>query len=124
MSEQTKLFTPDQQQFMKSLKGWDCYWGNPLEGEEGIYVNFVCTKHRGDFDTTREFTVSSFSDLQKQVKEDYENFDPDSETMLWVGEDGHGINGAPYHISDIVSEFEELDKELGELADQLATFKE
>lgn len=32
------------------------------------------------------------------------NFDVDYETSLWIGKDGHGANGAPYHIKDILEE--------------------
>lgn len=28
----------------------------------------------------------------------------DYETSLWIGKDGHGANGAPYHIKDILEE--------------------
>ena len=41
------------------------------------------------------------------MKRYYEDFDPDYEAYLWIGDDGHGRNGAPYHIKDIVSDMEE-----------------
>ena len=39
----------------------------------------------------------------------YECFDPDEEAYLWIGEDGHGRNGAPYHIRDIVADMEDAE---------------
>lgn len=36
----------------------------------------------------------------------YEGFDPDEEAYLWIGDDGHGRNGAPYHVRDIVADME------------------
>ena len=39
--------------------------------------------------------------LIKSVREYYENYDPDEEAYLWIGDDGHGKNGAPYRISDM-----------------------
>jgi len=40
----------------------------------------------------------------------YDNYDADYETSLWIGEDGHGKNGAPYHIKDIVEDMEAAEK--------------
>lgn len=34
------------------------------------------------------------------------DIDVDYETYLWLGNDGHGKNGAPYHIKDILSDVE------------------
>ena len=39
--------------------------------------------------------VRDFDDLCKKVQESYEGFDPDYETFLWIGPNGHGTNGAP-----------------------------
>ena len=38
--------------------------------------------------------------LEKYLK----NFDVAYETSVWIGKDGHGVNGAPYHIKDILEE--------------------
>ena len=38
------------------------------------------------------------------IHEYYENFDVDEEAYIWIGSDGHGKNGAPYHIADIVKD--------------------
>ena len=35
-----------------------------------------------------------------------DGFDPDSEAYLWLGPDGHGKNGAPYSMKDIVEDME------------------
>lgn len=47
------------------------------------------------------------------------NFDPDYEAYLWIGDDGHGRNGAPYHIKDIVSDMEEAEEQIYELLQAL-----
>lgn len=49
------------------------------------------------------------------MKRYYEDFDPDYEAYLWIGDDGHGRNGAPYHIKDIVSDMEEAEEQIYEL---------
>ena len=47
------------------------------------------------------------------------DFDPDYEAYLWIGDDGHGRNGAPYHIKDIVSDMEEAEEQIYELLQAL-----
>jgi len=45
--------------------------------------------------------------------------DPDYETDLGIGKDGHGKNGAPYHIKDIVTDMEEAEKMIETLYETL-----
>ncbi len=47
------------------------------------------------------------------LKEYIDSFDVDEEASLWIGPDGHGKSGAPYHISDIVDDMRER-KEIAE----------
>lgn len=47
--------------------------------------------------------------LIADMEQYFEGFDPDYEAYLWIGNDGHGKNGAPYHIKDIVSDMEEAE---------------
>lgn len=58
--------------------------------------------------------------LIKDVYDYWQSYDPDYEATLWIGQDGHGQNGAPYHISDIVHDMEECDNRLEELYDTLS----
>ena len=51
------------------------------------------------------------------VKEYADDFDIDEETSLWIGNDGHGRDGAPYRISDILKEMQEAKDEMEELAE-------
>lgn len=59
--------------------------------------------------------------LIKSVREYYEGFDPDEEAYLWIGDDGHGRNGAPYHIRDIVAGMEDAE---GMVLDLLTALEE
>ena len=47
--------------------------------------------------------------LADEIEAYHEGFDPDYEASLWIGPDGHGHNGAPYHIKDIVADMEEAE---------------
>ena len=54
-------------------------------------------------------------DFVNNIWKAYESYDPDYEATLWIGEDGHGKNGAPYHIQDIVADMEECQSFIKEL---------
>lgn len=40
----------------------------------------------------------------------WENFDVSYETYIWLDENGHGKNGAPYDMSDVYKETESCEK--------------
>ena len=67
-----------------------------------------------DFNIPIEPCVS-FGDLLGRIKEYHDNFDIDYETYIWIGTDGHGKNGAPYHIKDLVEDIEACHKMILEL---------
>lgn len=48
-------------------------------------------------------------DFINNIWESYESYDPEYEASLWIGDDGHGKNGAPYHIKDIIEDMEECE---------------
>ena len=45
----------------------------------------------------------------------------DYEAYLWIGTDGHGKNGAPYRIKDIVSDMEQAEAMIEKLYETLKT---
>ena len=51
-----------------------------------------------------------------------DGFDPDYEASLWIGPDGHGANGAPYHIRDILDDMDAVQSAYNELADAFRPF--
>lgn len=53
----------------------------------------------------------------------YESYDPDEETALWIGEDGHGKRGAPYYLRDILETMEECEKEIKKLLDKVKEYE-
>lgn len=52
----------------------------------------------------------------------YGNYDVDYETSLWIGPDGHGKDGAPHHIIDIVKDMESMEKSLKDSSDKMRHF--
>lgn len=81
-------------------------------------IEFTFSKHT---DFGQDFSFSSFMKdydiytLIESINEYYEGYDPDEETMLWVGSDGHGKNGAPYRLTDIVKDMEQCEGLIAEL---------
>lgn len=60
-----------------------------------------------DFSFTAEMKEGDIYDLIQNISDYYDGYDPDEEAILWVGPDGHGKNGAPHRISDIVKDMEQ-----------------
>ena len=71
--------------------------------------------------TAIEQIIAIAEQLGWQVKTYYEDFDPDYEAYLWIGTDGHGKNGAPYRIKDIVSDMEQAEAMIEKLYETLKT---
>ena len=54
-----------------------------------------------------------------QIENYLKNFDVDYETSIWIGKDGHGKNGAPYHIKDILDEMYSAKEQIATLLYEL-----
>ncbi len=72
-----------------------------------------------DFSFTAEMKEGDIYDLIQNISDYYDGYDPDEEAILWVGPDGHGKNGAPHRISDIVKDMEQCESMIKELLDTL-----
>lgn len=44
------------------------------------------------------------SDVATAIEEYYDGFDISTESYLWLDEDGHGTNGAPYEMIDVYND--------------------
>lgn len=62
---------------------------------------------------------ASVAEAFKQV---YEQFEPERETYLWLDSDGHGKNGAPYHMRDVLKDMESVEADLQESAIKMERF--
>lgn len=52
----------------------------------------------------------SCEEFLEALKEHAASFDPDEEAALWLGSDGHGKNGAPYRMSDLLEDMQWAEK--------------
>lgn len=68
-----------------------------------------------DFIASIWFENSNEYDFIDRLREYWQDYDPDEEAAKWIGEDGHGANGAPYSVRDIIDDMEECKGMLREL---------
>lgn len=77
-----------------------------------------------DCNFTLDMEKDNPASAAKALDELYENYDPDEETMLWIGPDGYGKNGAPYHMSDVLNDMKAVEKDLENARDDMTYFVE
>lgn len=95
-------------------KGWSVNVDD--KKQSGIRFEFQrYTNHGQDFSFSAEMQHEDIHTLIYEVEQYFEGFDPDYEAYIWIGDDGHGKCGAPYHIKDIVSDMEEAEMQLHDL---------
>lgn len=80
------------------------------QGNNTIFEFYKFTTAGQDFYFTASMWEDSIASLADEIEDYYEGFDPDYEASLWIGPDGYGLRGAPYHIKDIVADMEEAEK--------------
>ena len=68
-----------------------------------------------DFIATIWFGNENEHNFVKALREYWQYFDPDEEACKWIGEDGHGKNGAPYSLRDVLDDMEDCKSMLREL---------
>lgn len=52
----------------------------------------------------------------------WDAFDVSYETYLWLDEDGHGKNGAPYDMKDVYEDMQECENNIKDLFDDLSDY--
>lgn len=58
-------------------------------------------------------------DFIDSIYKAYDNFDVSEETYLWLDNTGHGTNGAPYHMKDVLEDMEVCEQMILDLYDAL-----
>ena len=96
------------------ILGWSVDFSESQNGKTD--VNFAkYTSYGQDFNFSVELENDDMEAFIDNIHEYYENFDVDEEAYIWIGSDGHGKNGAPYHIADIVKDMEEAEVMMADL---------
>ena len=101
------------------LDHWEIVMPSATDDDE---LKFELTPSVSLYDAKISVSVTSFNAFAKEVVALADGFDPDYETSLWIGPDGHGANGAPYHIRDILDDMDAVQSAYNELADAFRPF--
>lgn len=103
------------------VQGWSVHASKNPKAEIWLFEFSQCTAAGQDFNFSAEMSDGDPDSLIKSVRDYYDGFNPDEEAYLWIGDDGHGKNGAPYRIRDIVADMEDAG---GMVLDLLAALEE
>lgn len=93
--------------------------GIAIEENEVEFAFSQYTDFGQDFNFEATMKDYNIYTLIKSVNDYYEGYDPDAEALLWVGPDGHGKNGAPYRLTDVVKDMEQCEQMVNNLLDAL-----
>lgn len=103
------------------ILGWSVDFSELQNGKTD--VNFAkYTSYGQDFNFSVKLEDDDMEAFIDNIHEYYENFDVDEEAYIWIGSDGHGKNGAPYHIADIVKDMEEAEVMMADLYEAFRQF--
>jgi len=72
-----------------------------------------------DFSFTAAMKDKDLDSLITDMENYYEGFDVDEETYLWLDSRGHGKNGAPYRMRDVLADMEAAEKMVENLLDAI-----
>lgn len=96
------------------------------EQEKGITV-FEFSKYTPagqDFSFSVTMKDNALDSIVANIEEYYEGFDVDSETYLWLDDSGHGKNGAPYRMKDVLADMEAAERYIESLLDAIRDIDE
>ena len=102
-------------------EGWQVDYSYTDEKETYIMFSFekyspagrdfcfeVCVQNEDD-------EYSLYYNVADAIDTYWEGFDVSYETYIWLDENGHGKNGAPYDMSDVYKDTESCEKMIGDL---------
>lgn len=72
-----------------------------------------------DFGFYVDYDSGDVNGLINTIEAYYESYDPCEKAALWIGPDGHGCNGAPYNLSDLIEDMRECKSNVKKLVDLL-----
>mgnify|MGYP000659875037 FL=1 len=93
-----------------------CGWKVSIDNTTFEFEQMIGTH---DFVFAIQCEEKSLQSFVIQLENYLKNFDVDYETSIWIGKDGHGKNGAPYHIKDILDEMYSAKEQIATLLYEL-----
>jgi len=89
--------------------GWQVDTDTPTPGIV-VFEFSQYTPAGQDFNFSVDMKGDDPDSLLTEIERYYEGFDPDYEASLWIGDDGHGKNGAPYRLRAVLEDSEAIEK--------------
>ena len=81
----------------------------------GIQITYY-TKHGGEEDVDVPESQCDDEAIAEWLSREYENYDVSYETYIWLDNTGHGANGAPHELEDVLADKKEWERKLYELS--------
>lgn len=72
-----------------------------------------------DFSFSVTLKNADFSTFINELENFYEGYDVDYETYIWLDEEGHGKNGAPYRLRDVLEDMEAIERMIEQLLESI-----
>lgn len=90
--------------------GWKTYFSKRID-EDNLDVEFETHTDRNQDLIVSIIIPVGFTMLQlaTALYHYWQDFDPDYETSLWT-KDGHGVNGAPHELSEVLADMKDAEK--------------
>ncbi len=101
-------------------------WNVNIERHNGmtIFEFSQFTPAGQDFSFSAAMTANDLDSLIADMEDYYEGFDVDSEAYLWLDGNGHGRNGAPYRMRDVLEDMEAAEGMTKTLLDAVKTLEQ
>lgn len=100
----------------------DDNWGVHNHNDNFDKVDLYLSKYSPagqDFGFYIECETGDADEFINAVEGYYNSYDPCEEAAIWLGPDGHGKNGAPYDLRDLIEDMEECKSNVKGLIDLL-----
>ena len=81
--------------------GWTVTWYK--NNDRTNFVTFSQYSPAGQ-DFNVEFDYKTLREIKDKLREYCDSYDPSYEAYLWLDDDGHGKNGAPYEMVDVYND--------------------
>lgn len=81
--------------------GWTVTWSKNNDGTK--FITFSQYSPAGQ-DFNVEVDYKTLREIKDKLREYCDSYDPSYEAYLWLDDDGHGKNGAPYEMIDVYND--------------------
>lgn len=95
-------------------------YGWNVEEDNSFYILSQYSPEGQDFIV--QFEAEDPYSFISELKRRHDNFDVSEETYMWLDNNGHGANGAPYDMRDVYEDMEYCKKLILELYNALDNF--